>query len=235
MPLRIAFDLDGTIADMHTALRAQAEQLFSEDELAKVLHGPARDAGAPEEDADGKEGIAELHLTGKQQMLLWEKVKTIENFWGGLSEIEPGIVARIAQAATTRRWEVIFLTTRPSVAGETTQIQSQRWLQAHGFPFPSVFVVQRSRGKIADALQLDAVVDDRPENCLDVAVESKARAILIWYGDPRNVPAGAKRLGVRVATTISEALSLLEQLDDAQKESGVVRSIKRLFGKEAPA
>lgn len=232
MPLRIAFDLDGTIADMHTALRAQAELLFGEEELAKVLHGPARDAGTAVEDVDSKEAIAELHLTGKQQMQLWEKVKTIENFWSGLSEMEPGIVARIAHAATMRRWEVIFLTTRPSVAGETTQIQSQRWLEAHGFQFPSVFVVQRSRGKIADALHLDAVVDDRPENCLDVAVESKAKAILIWYGDPRNVPPGAKRLGVRVATTISEALGLLEQLDDAQKESGVVRSIKKLFGKE---
>src|SRR5687768_2790401 len=140
MPLRIAFDLDGTIADMHTALRAHAEELFGEDELAKVSHGSSRDAASKEEDTDAKEAIAELHLTGKQQMLLWERVKTIENFWGGLSEIEPGIVARIAHAATTRRWEVIFLTTRPSVAGETTQIQSQRWLEAHGFPFPSVFV-----------------------------------------------------------------------------------------------
>jgi hypothetical protein len=236
MPLRVAFDLDGTIADMHTALHAHAEALFGRADPAKAVAGAgAPEEGATDEDPDSKQAMAELHLTAKQQMVLWEKVKTIENFWSGLTELEPGIVARIAHAATTRRWEVIFLTTRPSVAGETTQIQSQRWLEAHGFQFPSVFVVQRSRGKIADALQLDAVVDDRPENCLDVVVESRAKAILIWYGDPRNVPAGAKRLGVRVAPTISEAVSLLEQLDDAKKESGVVRSIKKLFGREAPA
>src|SRR5687767_2426662 len=114
MPLRIAFDLDGTIADMHTALRAHAQELFGDDELAKGPRASAGDAAAPEEESDSKEAIAELHLTARQQTVLWEKVKTVENFWSGLSEIEPGIVARIAHAATTRRWEVIFLTTRPS-------------------------------------------------------------------------------------------------------------------------
>jgi hypothetical protein len=176
--------------------------------------------------------MAELRLSSKQQMRLWDHVKTVENFWSGLPEMEPGIVARIAQTAMRRRWEVIFLTTRPLVAGETTQIQSQRWLETHGFPLPSVFVVQRSRGKIADALDLDAVVDDRPENCLDVAVDSKAKPILIWPGDPKGVPPGAKRLGVRVATSIAEALALLEQLDDLKNDKSVVRSIKKFFGRE---
>jgi hypothetical protein len=39
---------------------------------------------------------------------------------------------------------------------------------------------------------------------------------------------------VRVAGSISEALSLLEALDDLQTESGVVRSIKKLFGRATP-
>ena len=30
MPLRVAFDLDGTIADMHHVLRAEAERLFEQ-------------------------------------------------------------------------------------------------------------------------------------------------------------------------------------------------------------
>ena len=42
------------------------------------------------------------------------------------------------RAARERRWEVIFLTTRPSTAGELVQLQSQRWLAAHGFQYPSV-------------------------------------------------------------------------------------------------
>ena len=110
------------------------------------------------------------------------------------------------------------------------QLQSQQWLAQHGFQYPSVFVVQRSRGRIADALQLDAFVDDRPENCLDIAVESKAKVILLWHGDLKEVPAGAKRLGVRAVNTISEAMQLLEQLDDTRNQPSLMRTIKRAFG-----
>ena len=87
-------------------------------------------------------------------------------------------------------------------------------------------MVQRSRGKIADALQLDAFVDDRPENCLDIAVESKAKVILVWHGNLVDVPAGAKRLGVRPVSTISEAVVLLERLDDIRNQPSLMRTIK---------
>jgi beta-phosphoglucomutase-like phosphatase (HAD superfamily) len=235
MALRIAFDLDGTIADMHTVLHKEAERLFGPEVPASAADEQQKAETATDDDSDSKKAIAELHLTVRQQMQLWEHVKTIENFWDTLPELEPGIVARISDTAHRRRWDVIFLTTRPVVAGDTVQLQSQRWLKAKGFSLPSVFVVQRSRGRIADALQLDAVVDDRPENCVDVAVESKAKPILIWSADPKLVPLAAKRLGVRVASTISEAVEILEMLDDVKKESPVVRSIKKLFGKESTA
>ena len=184
----------------------------------------------PDEDSPTNPDLHELHLTARQQMQLWDHVKTIENFWSTLPELEPGIIARIAKAAFERRWEVIFLTTRPSTAGELVQMQSQRWLEAHGFQYPSVYVVQRSRGKIADALALDAFVDDRPENCLDIAVESKAKVILVWQGALTDVPAGAKRLGVQPVSTISEAMGLLERLDDIRSKPGFMRSLKRALG-----
>jgi hypothetical protein len=209
MPLRVAFDLDGTIADMQSVLRDEAERLF----------GPARPESA---------------LSRAQQSQLWDHVKTIENFWNNLPEIEPGIVARIASTASERRWEVIFLTTRPVVAGGTVQIQTQRWLEAHGFSLPSVFVVQRSRGKIADALELDAVVDDRPENCLDVALDSKATAVLIWRSDDARVPLGLDRLAVRVVPSISDALQMLVKID-SPRQPGVARTLRKLFRKESTA
>ena len=238
MPLRIGFDLDGTVADMYSALHVEALKLFGEEVLAKSADKKAppspdgaegAEAPAPQ-DSTGTLAMDELQLTARQQMQLWDHVKKIENFWTKLPELEPGIIARIAKTASERQWEIIFLTTRPSTAGELTQLQSQRWLDAHGFRYPSVMVVQRSRGKIADALQLDAFVDDRPENCLDIAVESKAKVILVWHGLLKDVPAGAKRLGVRPVSTISEALALLEQLDDIRKKPGIVRTLKRAFG-----
>lgn len=238
MPLRVGFDLDGTVADMYSALRREAIKLFGDEVLRTPPEAAApqeaqqeqKPQPEPEDDQTTTLAIQELHLTARQQNQLWDHVKNIENFWTTLPELEPGIISRIAKAASDRRWEVIFLTTRPATEGELVQLQSQRWLEAHGFHLPSVFVVQRSRGKIADALHLDAFVDDRPENCLDIAVESKAKVILVWHGKLSDVPAGAKRLGVRPVATITEALALLEQLDDVRKQPGLMRTIKKAFG-----
>src|SRR5688572_24449855 len=129
---------------------------------------------------DSTPPLLKLNMTTRQQRKLWRHVETIENFWATLSETEPGVVARLATTATERRWEIIFLTKRPQTAGATAQVQSQRWLESRGFPLPSVFVVRGSRGRIAAALDIAIVVDDRPENCLDVVVDSKARAIRVW-------------------------------------------------------
>jgi hypothetical protein len=233
MSLRVAFDLDGTVADMYSALRREAEALFGESLPAPG--GPSATeapAGGPPPDTSVAPAVAALHLTAWQQIRLWDRVRLIENFWTTLPEIEPGIIDRIARTASTRRWEVLFITTRPPTAGEPTQLQSQRWLDAHGFRFPSVDVVHRSRGRLADALQLDAVVDDRPENCLDVAVESQARPVLIWHGSLSEVPKGAKRLGVKVVSSISDAVTFLERLDDRRQEPRVVRSIRRLLRRD---
>jgi len=254
MPLRVGFDLDGTVADMYFALHREAVKLFGEDVLRRAektpndaAKEPVREDGSqsasasdkpaagaksakPEDDSTTNLAMQELHLTARQQMQLWDHVKKVENFWTSLPELEPGIISRIAKTAATRRWEVIFLTTRPSTAGDLVQLQSQQWLEAHGFQYPSVYVVQRSRGKIADALGLDAFVDDRPENCLDIAVESNAKVILVWHGTVADVPAGAKRLGVQPVTSISDALVLLERLDDVRNQPSLMRSIKRAFG-----
>ena len=258
MPLRVGFDLDGTVADMYDAFitrrsNCSARRPFErppkrfrsglpslrqrrrKPRLPQDARKPGSSESAkPDDDATTNIPMQELHLTARQQVQLWDHVKKIENFWLTLPELEPGIIARIAKSARERRWEVIFLTTRPSTAGDLVQLQSQQWLEAHGFQYPSVFVVQRSRGKIADALQLDAFVDDRPENCLDIAVESKAKVILIWPGDLKDVPAGAKRLGVRPVNTISEAMQLLEQLDDIRNQPSLMRSLKRAFGRDTP-
>ena len=72
--------------------------------------------------------------------------------------------------------------------------------------------------------------DDRPENCLDIAVESKAKVILVWHGDPKEVPSGAKRLGVQPVQTIGEAMTLLEKLDDVRNKPTLLRSLKRVLG-----
>jgi hypothetical protein len=170
-------------------------------------------------------------MTARQTRRLWQHVQSIDSFWEGLREIEPGAVARLAKVAADRRWEVIFLTKRPDTVGAIAQVQSQRWLEANGFTLPSVYVVQGSRGLVAASLRLDIVVDDRPENCLDVVVDSKARAILVWRDDEKNLPVAARRLGIGVVKTIAECLDILTQIDAPENDRpGLIARVFKLLG-----
>jgi len=174
--------------------------------------------------------LRDLDLSHSDRDRLWTHVLKQRNFWTTLDEMADGVVGRIQQLADDRRWEVLFITTRPTAAGATTQAQSQEWLAAKGFRHPSVYVFKGSRGKVASALDLDAVVDDRPENCLDVATESHAKAVLVWSGSAEALGSTMTRHRVVVTASIGEALDELVQLDRA-KRGGVVRSIKRMLGK----
>jgi hypothetical protein len=239
--MRVAFDLDGVLADLETVLAEAAERMFGpaapglapqnpESALADAANG-ALEAAAADATPDDEPVPPLVHqLTTSQQRRLWQRVLETENFWDTLNETEPGIIGRLAVLALERRWEVIFITQRPSSAGATCQLQSQRWLARHGFTLPSVFVIRGSRGKIAAALDLDVVVDDRPDNCLDVVVESKARAFLVWRGDvSAAAPTNAKRLNIEVVRSVAECLDMLASERD-EKAPGLLDRLKRLIG-----
>ena len=227
MGLRVAIDLDGTVADLSRAMHDIAKKKFRKlQEADPAPQAEAEDGALPV----ARPRLRDLGLSAADLDRLWTHVMKQRNFWTTLDEMVPGVVARIQQLAEERRWEVLFITTRPLAAGATTQLQSQEWLSSKGFRYPSVYVVKGSRGRVATALDLDAVVDDRPENCLDVATESAAKAILVWPGATEALGPGVARHGVVVTPSISAALDELVQMDRV-KRGGVVRSIKRLLGK----
>jgi hypothetical protein len=242
--MRIGCDLDGVLADLNRAFTTVAVRRYPELDLSAVT-AAAVVAAAPGaiEAIDGiderEEALAQapptdggpLALTRRQMDGIWKELCAVPDFWETLEEIEEGAVARLAALADARQWEVVFLTSRPPSAGRIVQRQSQRWLDRKGFPFPSVYVVHKSRGRIAEALALDVVIDDRAENCLDVALESKARAILIWRGAASSVPASAKRLGIGVVPTVAACLDLLVEADrSAETPVDFVQRLKRLLG-----
>jgi hypothetical protein len=232
MALRIGFDLDGVLADMDSELLRQSEILFGAPMTRRLEEHPADAdettpavdaaaapaAGSPDAAPESVPSVPRLHMTSRQQRRLWRHVESIENFWEGLAELEPGVIQRLSTLAIDRRWEIIFLTKRPETVGATAQVQSQRWLESKGFTLPSVFVVQGSRGRIAASLALDFVVDDRPENCLDVVVDSKARAILVWRNPENQLPSAAQRLGIGVVTSVADCIEILTQVDTATRE-----------------
>jgi hypothetical protein len=243
MALRIGFDLDGVLADMQSALLREAEVLFGPrdrppdpqteavaEDIAETATEVADEAEAPAEMAVETELPDRQPLTARQQRKLWKHVARIDSFWEGLTEIEPGAVARLAALAREHRWNVIFLTQRPETAGFTAQRQTQHWLERHGFAFPSVFIVPGSaRGRVADALSLDVFIDDRPSNCLEIAIDSKARPVLVWRDRTGPVPPNVTQLGIVVVETVMEALDALSSPRGMDDRKGLVKRLKGLF------
>jgi hypothetical protein len=232
--------MDGVLADLHTAFVQAAIRLFPELDPSAIGSGdvgsspPAPDAEAPEAAEAAEDETAtpagDVPLKRHQTDAVWNYLESVENFWETLGEHEPGAIKRLFALAEERRWEVIFITSRPHSAGVTVQRQSQRWLQRMGFDMPSCFVVHGSRGRIAEALRLDFVVDDRPENCLDVVLESKAGAIMVWRGTKASVPVSARRLGIAVVSSVNAALDALVETEKGGSEGGLLDRLRRLFG-----
>jgi hypothetical protein len=236
--MRVAFDLDGVLAELHEPFVKAAVTIFPSLDRSAIK---AADIGASPEDRDDADVAAEAAtdipapqsyepLSASQSDTVWRHLAAIENFWESLEEIETGAIKRLAEMAEERRWEVLFITSRPTSAGRTVQRQSQRWLERCGFPLPSVYVVHGSRGRVASALNLDVVVDDRPENCLDVVLESKSGAMLVWRGTAAAVPASARRLGIAVVPTVAATLDAIVKAQEGGAERGFLDRLRGLFG-----
>ena len=202
-----------------------------------VVGAPEIGASPPDMEEFPSEGpaapsipAANLPLTNGQTAAVWRELSSTPNFWETLSEIEPGMIKRLAALTEERRWEVLFITSRPRAQGRTVQRQSQRWLEKMGFPLPSTYVVHGSRGLIAKALQIDVVVDDRPENCLDVSLESEAGSILVWRGGRESVPASVRRMGIAVVPTVVECLEALMLIERSEDRHGLLDRFRSFFG-----
>jgi hypothetical protein len=237
MPLRIGCDLDGVLADMEGALVREAEKLFGARPPRTTGRGRSHDASSmadivPSEVADNAPLQHELQLSDRERRALWRHVRGIEGFWESLDETEPGVVKKLARLAAERRWEIIFLTRRPTTSGDTPQLQSQRWLVKKGFPLPSVYVVTASRGLIAAGLTLDIVIDDTPENCVDVASDSKALTIAVFRSTDVAPPPVLKNMGIHMVATTSECLDVLAEIDASLKDSdpGAMGRVLRTLG-----
>ena len=121
----------------------------------------------------------------RQQSRLWKRVRETRNFWETLDEREPGAVRRLQKLAHELRWDVLFVTQRPSTAGRTAQLQTQHWLRRHGFEYPAVYTTRVARAHRGGA-HAGRARRRPPQNCVDVATDSKAWPILVWRDAPRS-------------------------------------------------
>ena len=99
--MRIGFDLDGVLADLHTPFVQTAIKLFPNLDASVV--GAADIGASPPDDAheppaDAPAPPADVVLDREQLRAVWRVLTGTNDFWAGLQEIEAGAIARLAAA-----------------------------------------------------------------------------------------------------------------------------------------
>jgi len=199
MSIRVGFDVDGVIANFNKAFRQAATQ----------IDGAAGGQNPPEQ--------ASRALGADAMRRVWDHIGRTAQWWLQLEPYAADEIERLYRTSRERRWEVYFMTTRPSSAGETTQFQTQWWLETHGFPLPSVLTVPGSRGDAANALKLDIAVDDRLTNCVDIIAASRSKAVLLLRRDDQTARDQATARGIGVVGTLAAAIDTIEQFEEAKR------------------
>jgi 5'(3')-deoxyribonucleotidase len=222
-PLRIGVDMDGTLADLGSAYVALEERLFGPA-------GTAHEQPAPELREVEQHKKPSKRSSTQRRDDVWQVIESTPNFWTTLKPIDAGAIKRLYELTGEHNWEVFFITQRPQTEGRTVQWQTHSWLVEHGFATPSVIPLSGGRGRAAAALRLDYLIDDTPQNCVDVLSDSSARAILLVHPDDTLAAASARRLGIGTAHTIGEALDLLVRATAARANPSLFEKLRKLAG-----
>lgn len=96
---------------------------------------------------------------------LWDYIRGTYNFWEELDK-ESGASTLLINMLD-RKHELFFITARINTAGNTVKNQSANWLNRYGVTNP-VVLVEKDKGPLAAALKLDAFIDDRDKNVLEI-------------------------------------------------------------------
>ena len=207
MGLRLGIDVDGVLADFRTAFRRAAERCLRHviDESQDL------DTAGP--------------LSPEDVRRVWDHIGRTPNWWMDVPAYEPEQIARLYSIARAANWEVFFMTKRPPSAGDTVQFQTQWWIERFGFYLPAVMTVPGSRGDVANGLRLDIVIDDQLINCVEVISAAPAKALLMLRSADNAARDHAANRGIGVVSSVAEALTVLERLDDVlpQKRGRLMR------------
>lgn len=110
-------------------------------------------------------------LTPAHEKEAWRQIEDSECFWlDCVPYPETEEFLGILQGLTVNPCiAVYFLTAR---LGVTAKVQTEWWLEERGFSRPTVLICPGSKRPIINALELDLIIDDRPDTIVDLQAHS---------------------------------------------------------------
>ncbi len=169
--MRIGYDVDGVLADFNAAYINLVAAKTGKDLF------PNRPFEITTWDYPESYGYTKEDMTR-----VWAHIAESDSFWKNLVAY-PGVYGylslRIKQSD-----DVYFVTSRP---GSTAKAQTEYWLRSNGFRGEPTVLISSEKGEVCHALKLDAYIDDRVENCQDVANKSP-ETLCVMLARPWNRP-----------------------------------------------
>jgi 5'(3')-deoxyribonucleotidase len=141
--MRIGIDVDGVLADTIVAIQRK----FNGWDTTKGWYG-----GFTKEEFDK----------------VWADARHTDKFWENIPVVQ-GFNHR-AMIDLNEKHDLYFITDRFDTVGGSAVRQTLNWVrfQLLAGATPAGIVVAKFKGPVAKVLDLDAFIDDKPENCTDV-------------------------------------------------------------------
>jgi uncharacterized HAD superfamily protein len=162
--MMIGLDIDGVLADFVTPFLQLLER---------------RAGGGPIDPASITDPNFQRHPFLTQEMIYDCMVETSYDpeFWRVLEPL-PSRDQWNAHDQMAREHEVVFITHR--WVRDTYDINQVTcdWLRRHGIGSPVVHFTQEKKSQLVNQLRIELFVDDRHENCEDVATQTDARVMM---------------------------------------------------------
>lgn len=196
--MKIGFDIDGVFADFNASF------------IERVIASTGKDLFPPRPFDIPTWGYPQLYgYTKEEESKVWNEITKDPYFWYDLSPYSDtqNALYRLSSIACNFDDDVYFITSRPGVVAKA---QTERWLRDMGVTIRPTVLISSAKGLCAQALKLDTYIDDRWENCMDVAGNSNAvTSMLVQPWNRDNDPA---KYGIREVATVDEFLDNLEAL-----------------------
>lgn len=176
--MRLGIDMDDVCCDFSSSYVALLNKLFGKPPL-----------GTKPIDWEG----SNFKLNAEETKQSWAEVAKVPDFWSNLRPL-PSFdteTIKLLHVALAMH-DVFFVTNRFDTPGDSPLKQSKYWLFANAYIQAPNVLISKDKGPMASVLQLDAFIDDRPKNCIDVLAALPACKVYLadashnqTFNDPR--------------------------------------------------